>query len=82
VGAARDAWRGGTGLSEGGSYDAAQRRGLEVALNAGGPLHCPVCGAVLAQQRVEPVAAVAYVRRRVWVICPDCRRSASLDLKR
>ena len=62
------------------SYDAAQRRGLEDALRAGQELHCPVCGGVLNARPVEPPAAVSYVRHRVWVICPQCKRSASLDL--
>jgi uncharacterized protein with PIN domain len=64
-----------------GSYDAAARRRLEDLLQEGAALHCPACGVELAQQKVE-AAAVSYVRQRVLVICPQCRRSASLDVKR
>jgi uncharacterized protein with PIN domain len=64
-----------------GGYDARQRRQLEVALAQGSPLRCPACHAELMQQRVEPGPGVPYVRRRVWVLCPGCRRTAALDLK-
>jgi uncharacterized protein with PIN domain len=65
-----------------GSYDAAARRLLENLLRDGAPLRCPSCDVELASQRVEPARAVAYVRRRVLVICPSCHRSAGLDVKR
>jgi uncharacterized protein with PIN domain len=65
-----------------GSYDAAERRLLEDALRQKAALRCPVCGVEPTQQKVEPDPAVSYVRRRVFVICPTCRRSASLDVKR
>jgi uncharacterized protein with PIN domain len=65
-----------------GAYDAAQRRLLESALRQGAPLRCPVCDHKLAEQRVEPPLEVAYVRRRVWVLCPGCRRTAGLDVRR
>jgi hypothetical protein len=45
-------------------------------------LQCPACDTTLSQQRVDPGAAVAYVRRRVLVICPACRRTAALDQKK
>jgi uncharacterized protein with PIN domain len=64
-----------------GSYPAAQQRALEAALDRGEKLHCPQCNAALTARPVQAPAEVAYVRRRVWVICPACRRSASLDIK-
>ena len=33
-------------------------------------------------QRTQPVPAppaVSYVRHRVWIVCLECKRSASLD---
>jgi hypothetical protein len=62
------------------SYDAAARRRLTEALRGGEPLHCPECGALLTRHAVEPRAELPYVRRRVLLICPTCRRSASLDV--
>jgi hypothetical protein len=63
-----------------GAYDAAQRRVLATALASGRELLCPACGSNVTATPVDPPPAVAYVRHRVLVICPRCRRSASLDV--
>jgi len=63
----------------GGSFDAAERRQLAAALARGEPLRCPGCGAELTLREVRPGRAVPYVRTRVWVLCPVCRRSSALD---
>lgn len=63
-------------------YDAAARRMLQTALHAGAELRCPFCEIELTQQAVEPKPEVPYVRRRIWLLCPGCRRTASLDLKK
>jgi uncharacterized protein with PIN domain len=68
-------------VSTGGGYTAEQRRAIAAALDADTAAPCPVCGAELTRQRVEPLPAVPYVRRRVWVLCPRCRRTASVDVK-
>lgn len=62
-----------------GAYDAAERRALEAALREGRPLRCPECDVPLSAQRVDRSPEVSYVRHRVWVLCPQCRRTASLD---
>jgi uncharacterized protein with PIN domain len=64
-----------------GSFPAAQQRAFEAALAAGKKLRCPECDVPLTARPVVPPGEVAYVRHRVWVICPACRRSASLDIK-
>jgi uncharacterized protein with PIN domain len=61
------------------SFDAAERRALAAALAAGQPLRCPACNAEVVARPVETPRAVAYVRRRVLVICPGCRRSGAID---
>lgn len=68
-------------MSTSGSYTADERRRIAGALDARHTPSCPVCGTELTRQTVEPVPGVAYVRHRVWVICPNCRRSASVDVK-
>lgn len=63
-------------------YTARQRVELEAELSGGAAApRCPVCLIEVSVQAVAPPAEVAYVRRRILVICPQCRRSASLDLK-
>lgn len=37
---------------------------------------CPRCGAALDERRIHAAPQVAYVRRRVWRICPSCGWSA------
>jgi uncharacterized protein with PIN domain len=69
-------------VSGAGSFDAATRRLLETAVNSGAEPECPDCRTRLTRQRVEASPEVSYVRRRVLVICPSCRKSASLDVKR
>jgi hypothetical protein len=66
----------------GGSFNAAARHALEDALRAGQPLLCPECNIVLNRQDVAQTKEVSYVRHRVWLLCPQCRRSASVDVKR
>jgi uncharacterized protein with PIN domain len=62
-----------------GAYTAAERRALEAALRDGRSLHCPYCAVTLSAQTVDRSPEVSYVRHRVWVLCPQCRRTASLD---
>jgi hypothetical protein len=64
-----------------GSYSAAERRTLAEILAAGDAPSCPVCGTGLAVREVEPPRQVSYVRRRVWLLCPGCKRTAALDVR-
>jgi hypothetical protein len=61
------------------SYSRAQRVTLEKAVKERAVLVCPECGGRMTQQAVVPASNVPYVRHRVWVMCMECRRSASLD---
>jgi hypothetical protein len=66
------------------AYTATQRRRLEQAVAASGRqdhagLLCPACGAALTVTNVAADARISYVRHRVWVVCPSCHRSASVD---
>ncbi len=61
-------------------YDDAQRRALAAALSSGSQLRCPACGGPVTTQAVRPRPEVSYVRHRVWVLCLDCRRTATVDV--
>ncbi|MBI4544306.1 MAG: hypothetical protein HY703_03840 [Gemmatimonadetes bacterium] len=65
-----------------GNYTPEQRRALREAALAGQPLRCPACGAELALQPVGRVRAVSYVRRRLLLVCPACKRRAAVDAAR
>ncbi len=65
--------------AKGGGYDADARRRLAASIAAGTPAMCPVCNAPVSMTEVRPPEGVSYVRRRVWVLCTGCRRTAALD---
>ena len=59
-------------------YTREERHALEEALRSD-KLECPACGGRLSAQDVPVPPGVSYVRRRVWIVCLDCKRSASID---
>ena len=61
------------------AFSAAERRAIARALQAGDRPECPHCGAALTRRDVTPSAQVSYVRRRVWLLCPDCKRTGAVD---
>jgi uncharacterized protein with PIN domain len=64
-----------------GPYTAAERRALARALARGESPGCPTCGAPVTLQEVERPANVSYVRHRVWVLCPSCKRTGAVDVE-
>lgn len=62
-------------------FTAEQRARLAGLARRAEPVPCPACGSSMSRQDVEPPPDVAYVRRRVWLICPSCKRSASVDIR-
>lgn len=62
------------------SYDRNEKAEILAALrrDGEGPA-CPACGTTLVRRAVPPKDEVAYVRERVWLLCPSCRRSAVFD---
>ncbi len=60
-----------------------EQRVLRLAVVAGEDLVCPRCG---VRMTTRPVGGgsfgLGYARKREWLICPRCRRSAIFDVKR
>ena len=47
------------------------------------PPDCPRCGHRLTRRPIGGGSfGLGYARRREWLICPGCKRSALFDLKR
>ncbi len=63
-------------------YTREERRALARTVARGEPLVCPACGAQLAVHEVAGGRVLAYVRRRVLLVCPGCARSAAVDAPR
>jgi hypothetical protein len=62
------------------AYTRQQRQTLRAAVRAGAAVNCPACGEKLAERNAPPRNDIAYVRRRIVLICTGCRRSASFDI--
>lgn len=62
------------------SFSADERRRLARAVAEGVELTCPACGGEVNQQPVPRPEEVAYVRKRVWLLCVACKRSGAVDL--
>jgi hypothetical protein len=62
-----------------GTYSAAERRTLGQAISAGLAPECPACRTPVVVRAVERPEEVAYVRHRVWILCPACKRTAAVD---
>lgn len=64
-------------------YTTAEVDQIRRAYGDGEPPACPRCGARMTQRPIGGGSfGLGYARRREWLICPGCRRSALFDLKR
>jgi hypothetical protein len=64
-------------------YDAGEQRVIRETFAAGGTPMCPRCGVALTERRIGGGSfGLGYARRREWLICPKCHRSAIFDVKR
>ena len=70
-------------MSDTAQYTADEQRVIRDAVAAGTPATCPRCGATMSARRIGGGSfGLGYARRREWLICPTCRRSALFDLRR
>jgi len=65
------------------AYTAEEQRVLREAVAAGAAPVCPRDGTTMTRRPVGGGSfGLGYSRRREWLICPACRRSALFDVKR
>lgn len=65
------------------AYTAEEQRALREAVAASAAAVCPRDGATMTRRPVGGGSfGLGYSRRREWLICPQCRRSALFDVKR
>lgn len=70
-------------MTERAQYTPAQIAGIRDAVVAGTPVACPVCGSPMTARPIGGGSfGLGYARRREWLLCPRCRRSALFDVKR
>jgi hypothetical protein len=64
-------------------YDVEEQRSIRNALVTGGQANCPRCGVAMTTRAIGGGSfGLGYARKREWLICPQCRRSAIFDVKR
>jgi hypothetical protein len=56
-----------------------EERALARAVRDGSLAACPRCGGLLDEWPIPPRSDVSYVRDRLWLVCPSCRRTAVID---
>ena len=70
-------------LPESAQYDAAEQRAIREAFAAGAAPRCPRCDVPMSGRAIGGGSfGLGYARRREWLMCPGCHRSALFDVKR
>jgi len=70
-------------VSERAQYDAEEQKAIREALVADATPVCPRGGPPLPRRALGGGSfGLGYARKREWLICPTCRRSALFDVKR
>ena len=70
-------------VTEHARYESNEEKALFDALAAGRTPECPRCGVAMTERAIGGGSfGLGYARRRRWLICKRCRRSAIFDVKR
>ena len=70
-------------MTETAQYTPEEQKRIRASLVAGEPPACPRCAVPLTTRPIGGGSfGLGYARRREWLICPRCRRSAIFDVKR
>jgi hypothetical protein len=70
-------------MTERAQYTPAELAAIREAYTAGNSVVCPRCGTHMTARPIGGGSfGLGYARRREWLMCPECRRSALFDVKR
>ena len=71
-------------MSDLAQYTPDEQRRIREAFAAGGSMPaCPRCGVAMNERKIGGGSfGLGYARRREWLICPSCHRSAIFDVRR
>lgn len=70
-------------MTERAQYDPAEQKAIREAYAAHGAAECPRCGVAMTARPIGGGSfGLGYARRREWLMCPQCHRSALFDLRR
>ncbi|HXD22683.1 MAG TPA: hypothetical protein VN613_04935 [Gemmatimonadaceae bacterium] len=70
-------------MSEHAQFTAAEQAQMREVFARGEAVMCPRCEVVVTARAIGGGSfGLGYARKREWLICPKCRRSALFDVKR
>ena len=70
-------------MTEDARYTREEEAAIRAAHAAGEPVVCPRDGTAMTTRSIGGGSfGLGYARRREWLLCPHCRRSAIFDMKR
>jgi hypothetical protein len=70
-------------MSESAQYTPAELKAIRDAFVKGEVPECPRCHVHMTERPIGGGSfGLGYARKREWLICPKCRRSAIYDVKR
>lgn len=70
-------------MSESAQYTPAELKAMKESLAKGAMPECPRDSAVMTERPIGGGSfGLGYARKREWLICPKCRRSAIFDTRR
>lgn len=70
-------------MSEPAQYTPIQLAAIRDAFTAQRAVQCPVCAGHMTARAIGGGSfGLGYARKREWLICTNCRRSAIFDVKR
>jgi hypothetical protein len=70
-------------MTEQAQFDAAEQARMRESFARGEPVVCPRCAVTMTARAIGGGSfGLGYARKREWLICPKCRRSALFDVKR
>jgi hypothetical protein len=64
-------------------YTSAEQRAMRETMSAGTIPACPRCAIAMTERKIGGGSfGLGYARKREWLICPKCHRSALFDVRR
>jgi len=70
-------------MTEQAQYTSAELKAIKEVLVSGSVPECPRCHVHLTERPIGGGSfGLGYARKREWLICPKCHRSAIYDIKR
>jgi hypothetical protein len=70
-------------MTEQAQFDAAEQAEMRASFARGEGVVCPRCQVAMTARAIGGGSfGLGYARKREWLICPKCRRSALFDVKR